>query len=135
MKENRLNEQLSTSSTNPLQKRISLLSEKGFLWREIAELTRLPKKLIKGIAKGEYAASEEESNRMCKILDETIERLQTNINTDAADIVRESGIDIDNSGWIQLQIKGISIYKGTEDDTMIIKVHTQKPPSKRLESQ
>jgi hypothetical protein len=130
MKENLPVEQFSSTSGNPLQKRISLLSEKGFLWREIAELAQLPKKLIKGIAKGEYVASDEESNRMCRALDETIDRLQANINTDPVSILDESENDTDNSQWIKLHVKNVSIFKGTDDDKMIIKVHAIKLPSK-----
>ena len=60
---------------NPLQQKISLLSEHNFVWKEIAVLTDLPKKLIKGIAKGKFIPSKEESTRLQQILDKTIKKL------------------------------------------------------------
>jgi|GEM_PF-6730086 hypothetical protein len=60
------NEQPVVEVDDLLQSKIVLLNEKGFLWREIAELAGLPKKLVKGLAKGEFVLTDDENERLSK---------------------------------------------------------------------
>lgn len=115
-------ERTNFRQTNALQQRIALLNEKGFIWREIAELTDLPKKLIKGIAKGEYLPNEEESARLYDVLDNTISRLENGAQNNNASPSTEHDIGFEGYRSFKIEVKGVSIYKGTDDDKMIIKI-------------
>lgn len=119
-------ERTNVRQTNLLKEKISLLSEKGFIWREIAELTDLPKKLIKGIAKGEYFPSEEESERLCGVIDNTIERLRNSIENNIIPACPEHNIDAENYKPFKVGVKSVTIFKGTDDDKMIIQIHGVK---------
>jgi hypothetical protein len=116
-------EQTYASRSNPVQERINLLSEKGFLWREIAELTGLPKKLIKGIAKSEYFPSLEEGDRLCKIIDETIARLRNSVDGNDQNSCPEADLDAQDHTCYKLDVKSVTLYKGTDDDKMIVQIH------------
>lgn len=76
MNENSPSNQATASERNPIQEKISLLSENDFLWKEIAVLTGLPKKLVKGIAKGKYIPNKEECIRLGKKFDEVIAKVR-----------------------------------------------------------
>jgi hypothetical protein len=120
------NERPNVKQTNFLKERITLLSEKGFLWREIAELTDLPKKLIKGIAKGEYLATDEECVRLCGVIDKTIERLRSTVDANSMNGCPELEIDAEDYEFIKLDVKSVTIFKGTDDDKMIVQIHGVK---------
>jgi hypothetical protein len=105
-----------------LQSRITLLSEKGFLWREIAELTDLPKKLIKGLAKGEFVLTKEENDRLCTVLDETIDRLKHSVDSECP----EQDIDAEDYEHIKIAVKRVTLFKGFDDDKMIVQIHGNK---------
>src|SRR6266498_6059897 len=92
MKENLTNEQATVVEKNPIQEKISFLCENDFLWKEIAVLTDLPKKLLKGIAKGTYIPNVEETNRLVKIFDNTISRLRLNIETNKDEPAPETNL-------------------------------------------
>lgn len=116
-------ERTNNRQTNIVKEKISLLSQKGFLWREIAELTDLPKKLIKGIAKGEYIPSEEESDRLSSEIDNAIERLRNSMENNNEPTCPEQDIDAEDYKSFKVEVKSVSIYKGTDDDKMIIQIH------------
>lgn len=126
MKTVSFNDGANVPQANSLKEKISQLSEKGFLWREIAELTDLPKKLIKGIAKGEYFPSEEERERLCSAIDNTIERLRNSVENDNALACAEHDIDAEDYKFFKVSVKDVTIYKGTDDDKMIIQIHGVK---------
>lgn len=119
-------ERTNARQVNIVKEKISLLSEKGFLWREIAELTDLPKKLIKGIAKGEYLPSEEESDRLSGVIDNAIERLRNSVENSNSGTCPEQDIDAEDYKSFKVDVKSVSIYKGTDDDKMIIQIHGVK---------
>lgn len=60
---------------NPVQERIKLLYDNDFLIHEKAALSRLRKKLIKQITKGKYLPVGKERDKLCKIFDELILKL------------------------------------------------------------
>lgn len=76
MKENISNNQAITAEKTLIQEKISLLCENDFVWKEIAVLTGLPKKLVKGIAKGKYIPTSEECSRLGKKFDEAISKVR-----------------------------------------------------------
>lgn len=76
MKENLSNNQAIAPGKNPIQEKICLLCENDFVWKEIAVLTGLPKKLVKGIAKGKYIPTSEECIRLGKKFDEAISKVR-----------------------------------------------------------
>jgi hypothetical protein len=115
-------EQAPIPQTNTLQERITLLNEMGFLWREIAELADLPKKLVKGLAKGEFVLTEDEDERLCGIFDETINRLKQNVNNECP----EQNIDAEDYEYLKLEVKSITLFKGLGDDKMIVQIHGVK---------
>src|SRR5688500_7128445 len=115
------NAQAGKHQTNLLKEKISLLGEKGFLWREIAELTGLPKKLIKGLAKGEYIPNDEECARLCKVIDETTTRLRDSIEENNQN--PEQDLYAQDHVCYKLGVKSVTLYKGTDDDKMIIQIH------------
>jgi hypothetical protein len=76
MTENLSNIQSFVSEKNlDVRNKICLLCDNDFVWKEIAVLSRLPKKLVKGIAKKKYILSEEECIRFGKHLDEAIAKV------------------------------------------------------------
>lgn len=122
MKSIETNQQPPVLKTNTLQERITLLNEKGFLWREIAELADLPKKFVKGLAKGEFVLTEDENERLCGIFDETINRLKGCMESDCP----EQDIDAEDYEYIKLDVTSVTLFKGKDDDKMIVQIHGLK---------
>lgn len=116
------NEQPVVEVDDLLQSKIVLLNEKGFLWREIAELAGLPKKLVKGLAKGEFVLTDDENERLCQILDDTINRLKQSM----VETCPEQDIDAEDYEHIKLEVKSVTLFKGKDDDKMIVQIHGVK---------
>jgi hypothetical protein len=76
MKESLSNNHPVVAEKNLIQEKISLLCDNDFLWKEIAVLTGIPKKLVKGIAKGKYIPNKEECIRLGKKFDEVIAKVR-----------------------------------------------------------
>ena len=124
MKEILTNEQAIVSEKNPIQEKISFLNEKNLVWKEIATLTGLPKKLIKGIAKGKFIPTAEESNRLAKKIDDTIERLSISAETYGEDkACPEADLDAEGYECHTIGIKSMSFYKSRDDDRMFFQIH------------
>lgn len=123
MKPPSLIERTNARQANIVKEKINLLSEKGFLWREIAELTDLPKKLIKRIAKGEYLPGEEESEHLSGVIDGAIQRLRESVENNNSTTCPEQDIDAEDYKSFKVDVKSVTIYKGTDDDKMIIQIH------------
>lgn len=100
-------EQTVVQVQDSLQSRIALVSEKGFLWREIAELAGLPKKLVKGLAKGEFVLTEDESERLSKVFDETIDRLKNSTEPECP----EQDIDAEDYEFMKLEVRSVTLFK------------------------
>jgi hypothetical protein len=114
---------MTTHQENSLQQKISLLSEHNFVWKEIAVLTGLPKKLIKGIAKGKFIPSKEESTRLAQVLDKTIKKLKIDTNNQAD---HEPILNLGNYDCFKIGIKEISIYKIRDTENLVLQIHGEK---------
>jgi hypothetical protein len=105
-----------------IQSRIVLLNEKGFLWREIAELAGLPKKLIKALAKGEIELGEGLCDTVSQALDDAISRLKDCMH----DACPEQYLDAEDYEYIKLEVASVTLYKKRADDKMIVQIHGVK---------
>src|SRR5438552_19197687 len=119
MKENLSNEQKTNFEKKPIQEKIVLLTDFGFVWKEIAMLAKLPKKFIKDIGTGEFLPNDQTSAYLGKELDKLIERFGL-INTSTCP---EVDLDITNYELIKLEVKNVSLYKGSDDNQLIIRIH------------
>ncbi|UPK67983.1 hypothetical protein [Chitinophaga filiformis] len=123
MKSNVSTIKLNAVQGNVIQEKISLLCNNGFTWREISALTDLPKKLIRLIAKGNYAPNKEETHRLEKIFDDTIERLRIGTERVTENTFPEADFDAEDHVCYKLDVKSVTLYKGTYDDKMIVQIH------------
>jgi hypothetical protein len=110
---------------NPVQTRIKLFYENGYRTKEIALLTSLPKKLIKSISKGECVPEGGDCNRLMLHFDETIARLNINKPMLEPSTADEIDIEIQNDSLTKykIDVKSVTIYKGTDDNKMIVQIH------------
>jgi hypothetical protein len=107
---------------NSAQAKIVYLNEKGFLWREIAELAGLPKKLLKALAKGEIELDEGLCDTVSQALDDAIDRLKDCM----ADGCPEQLLDAEDYEYIKLKVASVTLYKKKDDDKMIVQIHGVK---------
>lgn len=84
---------------------------------------RFTQKTNNGIAKGEYFPSKEESDRLCKIIDATIVRLRNSIDENYQTSCPEADFDAEDHICYKLDVKSVTLYKGTDDDKMIVQIH------------
>lgn len=106
---------------NPVQTRIKLFYDNGYRSKEIAAVTGLPKKLIKSFSKGECIPEGDDCNRLMLHFDETIARLNINkpiLEPSPAEEINETH----NNSLIKykIDVKNVALYKGTDDDKMMI---------------
>jgi hypothetical protein len=114
---------MTTHQENSLQEKISLLCEHNFVWKEIAVLTGLPKKLIKGIAKGKFIPNEEECARLEQALDKTIKKLKVGTDNETNP---DSIFNLENYDCFKIGIKNISIYKIRDTENLVLQIHGEK---------
>lgn len=117
---------------NPVQTRIKLFYDNGYRSKEIAAITGLSKKLIKSISKGDCIPEGGDCNRLMLHFDETIARL--NINKPILEPSPGEEISIDtnqNNNLIKykIDVKNVALYKGTDDDKMMIFIDGDMLPS------
>lgn len=113
-----LEEQLKIS---PIQERIKLFYIQGFVTKEMAVITGIPKKLIKSIARGNYVPEGEDYNRLLLQFDESLARL--NISEESEHNESPFDIDTENKTTYKLNVNSVTLYKGTDDKNMILTIH------------
>lgn len=128
MKENSPNE-LAITIRDSIREKITLLTNLGFVWKEIAALTDLPKRLIKEFAKGTeipFVANrplkEEDLKWLENQVDEAIKRLRS--------CTEQFGNEIDpapNSEHVirkgqTVDIQSFSFYTSKEKNDVLIKL-------------
>lgn len=116
------NERTVAQVKESVQSRIVFLNERGFLWREIAELAGLPKKLIKALAKGEIELGEGLCDTVSQALDGAINRLRDCKD----DGCRGQLLDAEDYEYIKLDVATVTLYKKKDDDKMILQIHGVK---------
>jgi hypothetical protein len=116
---------------NPVQTRIKLFYDNGYRSKEIAAVTGLPKKLIKSISKGECVPEGGDCNRLMLHFDETIARL--NIKEPLFEQSPEEEIDTeipnDSKTKYKIDVKKVALYKGSDDDKMIMFIYGNMLPA------
>lgn len=120
--EKNLSNEHNVHATNLVKQKISTLCLNNFLWREIATLTGIPKKLIKGIAKGKYILEEQEATRLQNVFDELLEKLK--IDKDGE--INEPSFESSAYTKILLNVKDVVLHKGTDDNSLVLLIKGEK---------
>jgi hypothetical protein len=133
MKENLSNELANTPVTDSIRDKITLLSNAGFVWKEIAALTKIPKRLIKEFAEGKHKPSlansplkENDLKWLENQISETIKRLRNGIEALGDEKKTEIDSDIKQGKVYALDIQNLSLYINEAIDDVLIKIEGAK---------
>ncbi|MCS3797179.1 hypothetical protein [Niastella sp. OAS944] len=128
MKENSSNE-LAIAIRDSIREKITLLTNLGFVWKEIAVLTDLPKRLIKEFAKGTDIPSvansplkEEDLKWLENQVDEAIKRLRSCAEQFGNEIIPENDSERVTRKGHTVDIQSISFYTIKEKNDIVIKL-------------
>lgn len=133
MKENLSNELAATPVTDSIRDKITLLSNAGFVWKEIAALTKIPKRLIKEFAEGKHKPSvansplkEDDLKWLENQISETIKRLRNGIEALGDEKKPEIDSVIKQGKVYALDIQNLSFYINEAIDDVLIKIEGAK---------
>src|ERR1044072_6907027 len=133
MQENLSNELATSPVNNSIRDKITLLSNAGFVWKEIAALTKIPKKLIKEFAEGKHNSclansplKEDDLKWLENQISETIKRLRNGIEALGDEKKPEIDSVIKQGKVYALDIQNLSLYINEAIDDVLIKIQGAK---------
>jgi hypothetical protein len=114
----------SLPMTKEIQDKINMLLDKDFLVRETALVSIIRDRLLNAVTRGEFVPYWSEVNELVSAFNSTIERLKfskpitESINYDDANPEPL----FDNMSKYKLDVKSVTLYKGTDDKNMIVQI-------------
>lgn len=133
MQEKLSNGPATISLLDSIREKITLLSTAGFVWKEIAALTDIPKKVIKKIAKGEHIVlggnltlKEEDYKWLATQFDESIKRLCNCVETMGIEKSNDINSDTKPSKYYTLDIQKLSFFVKKDIDDLLIRIEGVK---------
>lgn len=128
MKESPSNELDTAPIQESIRDKITQLSNLGFVWKEIAALTDIPKRIIKGFAKGNIPTVGNISIKEgdCKWLENEIDELLKRLRNCAEELCSKKYPETDAENQTRkghaVDIQCITLYTIKERDDIVIKL-------------
>lgn len=133
MKENSSNESAISPVNDSIREKITLLTNIGFIWKEIATLTDIPKKMIKELAKGKHIVlkgnltlKEEDYKWLETQIEETIKRLRSCIEALGIEKNPEVNSEAKADMAYILDVQKLSFYINKAIDDVVVKIEGVK---------
>jgi hypothetical protein len=128
MKENLSNDSEIQSIHVSIREKITLLSNLGFVWKEIAALTDIPKRLIKEFANGNIPAvgniniKEEDCKWLENEIDDLLKRLRNCAEELGSKNCPETDAENETRKGHAIDIQCLTLYTIKEKDDIVIKL-------------